>query len=95
MSANVLMRSQKNNMPLNINAIRKDFPQLTDPQYHFLDSAASSLVPKEVIDAMNEYYIHDKANVHRGLYQEAIRATEHYEATRGKVAHLINAFADA
>ncbi len=74
--------------------IRKHFPQLADPSYHFLDSAASSLTPTQVIEAMNSYYVHDRANVHRGLYGEAVRATEGFENTRGAVGAFINAFAD-
>ena len=77
-----------------IKNIRKDFPQLADLGYHFLDSAASSLTPRAVIDAMNSYYVHDRANVHRGLYGEAVRATERFEDTRGAVGAFINAFAD-
>ncbi len=77
-----------------IETIRKDFPQLTDNSYHFLDSAASSLTPTKVIEAMNVYYINDRANVHRGLYGEAVRATERFEDTRGAVGAFINAFAD-
>lgn len=79
---------------LNINNIRKDFPQLADTSYHFLDSAASSLTPSSVIDAMNSYYVHDRANVHRGLYGEAVRATKRFEDVRGAVAEFVNAFTD-
>ncbi len=81
-------------MNIDINKIRKDFPQLSDGSYHFLDSAASSLTPTTVIDAMNSYYVNDRANVHRGLYGQAVRATERFEDTRGAVGTFINAFAD-
>ena len=74
--------------------IKKDFPQLTDSTYHYLDSASSSLVPTVVLDAVNNFYIHDKANVHRGEYKAAVRATERYEAARKDVADLINGFSD-
>ena len=81
-------------MPEDIKTMRNDFPQLADTGYHFLDSAASSLVPQSVLDAMNEYYVHDKSNVHRGFYPEALRATAAYETARGDIATFINAFAD-
>ena len=76
---------------LDITTIRRDFPQYKDADYHFLDSAASSLTPTQVIEAMNAYYINDKSNVHRGLYGAAVRATERYEQVRSKVAQFIGA----
>ena len=74
--------------------IKKDFPQLSDVGYHYLDSASSSLVPSVVLDAVNDFYMNDKANVHRGEYATAVRATERYEAARKDVADFINAFSD-
>lgn len=74
--------------------IKKDFPQLADNTYHYLDSASSSLVPLVVLDAVNNFYVHDKANVHRGEYGAAVRATESYEAARKDVADLINGFSN-
>jgi cysteine desulfurase/selenocysteine lyase len=71
--------------------LRNDFPQLADLNYHYLDSASSSLVPQVVLDAVAQYYVSDKANVHRGEYGAAMRATERYEAARGDVAELIHA----
>ena len=71
--------------------IRKDFPQLSDAEYHYLDSAATSLTPQAVLDAEIEYYTDYRANVHRGVFAEAARATELYEETRKKVAHFIGA----
>ncbi len=58
----------------------------------YLDSAASSLTPKTVIEAMNEYYGNFRSNVHRGMYKTAGEATERYEAVRGIVAKFLNAF---
>jgi cysteine desulfurase / selenocysteine lyase len=75
----------------NIEDIRKDFPQLADPSYHYLDSAATSLTPASVIDAVGEYFTKYRANVHRGLFGEAVRATERYEEARKKVANFIGA----
>src|SRR6202049_749662 len=57
----------------------------------FLDSAASSQKPQAVIDSLVHYYTHDNANIHRGVYELAARATEHFEAARTKVARFINA----
>lgn len=57
----------------------------------FLDSAASSLTPVSVIEAMNDYYQNFRSNVHRGMYKTAGEATERYEAVRGTVANFLNA----
>ncbi|MGQ9851576.1 MAG: cysteine desulfurase [Aggregatilineaceae bacterium] len=82
--------------PLDIAAIRADFPIL-DQEVHpgkrlvFLDSAASSQKPRQVIEAMRCYYEHDHANVHRGIHVLSERATAAYEGAREKVRAFINA----
>src|SRR5690242_19004064 len=57
----------------------------------YLDSASSTQKPAVVLDAMREFYEHAYANVHRGVYRLAERATEGYEGARRKVAGLLNA----
>jgi cysteine desulfurase/selenocysteine lyase len=57
----------------------------------FLDSAASTQKPRQVLDAMREFYEHSYANVHRGVYRLAERATAGYEGARTKVAGFLNA----
>ncbi|MDZ7770867.1 MAG: aminotransferase class V-fold PLP-dependent enzyme [Woeseiaceae bacterium] len=57
----------------------------------YLDSAASSQQPAEVIDAIAEYQRHDHANVHRGVHTLSHRATEMYEGARDAVQGFINA----
>ena len=57
----------------------------------FLDSAASTQKPRQVLDAMRDFYEHSYANVHRGVYRLAERATTGYETGRGKVAGFVNA----
>jgi cysteine desulfurase/selenocysteine lyase len=74
-------------------ALRADFPIL-DQEVHghrlvYLDSAATSQKPASVIAAMDDYYRHDNANVHRGIYALSERATAAYEGARVKVARLI------
>ena len=74
-------------------ALRADFPIL-DQQVHghplvYLDSAATSQKPTPVLRAMDDYYRHDNANVHRGIYALSERATADYEGARVKVAKLI------
>ncbi len=57
----------------------------------FLDSAASTQKPRQVLDAMREFYEHSYANVHRGVYRLAERATAGYEGGRRKVAAFVGA----
>jgi cysteine desulfurase/selenocysteine lyase len=57
----------------------------------YLDTAASSLKPNAVIDALTAYYRDLSVNIHRGLYQESLDATRLYEASRARVAAFIHA----
>ncbi|MFV0316041.1 MAG: aminotransferase class V-fold PLP-dependent enzyme [Microthrixaceae bacterium] len=78
--------------PLDVAAIRADFPILTnrdDPPLVFLDSAASSQKPTQVLDAMRHYYEHDHANVHRAAYDLAEAATNALEGARSKVGRFV------
>lgn len=80
-------------MALDVAAIKKDFP-IFDLESHgrrlvYLDSAASSQKPLQVIDAMSRYYEHTHANVHRGVYAIAEEATRLYEEARAKTAGFI------
>ena len=75
--------------------IRSDFPIL-DQQVNgcplvYLDSAASSQKPRAVIQTLAHYYERDNANVHRALHELSNRATEAFEAVRGKAARFIGA----
>ena len=81
--------------PIDPVALRADFPIL-DQEVHghrlvYLDSAATSQKPLAVIETLDEYYREYNANVHRGIYQIAERATAAYEGARAKVAKLIGA----
>ncbi|QWU17808.1 cysteine desulfurase / selenocysteine lyase [Paenibacillus sophorae] len=57
----------------------------------YLDSAATSQKPRQVIEAIKAYYEHDNSNVHRGVHTLGSRATDAYEGAREKVARFINA----
>jgi cysteine desulfurase / selenocysteine lyase len=80
---------------LDVQRIRADFPYLEEllngKPIAFLDSAASTQKPRQVLDAMREFYSHSYANVHRGVYRLAERATEGYEGAREKVRAFVNA----
>jgi cysteine desulfurase/selenocysteine lyase len=76
----------------NNNGIRQQFPfyQL-NPDYVYLDSAATSHKPESVFLAITDYYSQYNSNVHRGIYDLSERATQTYEDARGKVKEFINA----
>jgi cysteine desulfurase/selenocysteine lyase len=76
-------------------ALRKEFPIL-DQEVHgkplvYLDNAATTHKPQAVIDAIVHYYGHINSNVHRGVHTLSQRATDAFEATRGKLQRLVNA----
>lgn len=75
--------------------IKKDFPILNqvvnDEALVYLDNAATTQKPQQVLDKLQAYYLEDNANVHRGVHTLAERATRSYEASREKVTHFINA----
>jgi cysteine desulfurase/selenocysteine lyase len=80
--------------------ILRDFPILHKPTSRgkrlvYLDSAATSQKPQAVIDALVKYYSEYNANIHRGVYEIAERATAAFEEARTKVARFINAAEDA
>ena len=76
-------------------ALRREFPilqqQVNGKPLAFLDSAASSQKPRQVIACLEEYYERYNANVHRGVYKLSEEATFAYERARGKVARFIGA----
>ncbi|MBB5233956.1 aminotransferase class V-fold PLP-dependent enzyme [Deinococcus budaensis] len=72
--------------------LRGDFPIFTHrPELAFLDSAASAQKPRQVIEAVAEFYAHDYANIHRGAYGLSMQATGRFEAVREKVARFFGA----
>ncbi len=79
----------------NFSSLRNDFPILQQTIHGkplvYLDSAASSQKPKQVVDAISDYYCNNHANVHRGIHALSERATQVYEATRYKVQQHLNA----
>jgi cysteine desulfurase/selenocysteine lyase len=80
---------------LDVRAVRADFPILTQEvngkPLVYLDNAASTQKPRQVLDAIQSLYTHDYANVHRGVHTLSQRATAAYEAARVKVQRFLNA----
>ncbi len=82
-------------MTLEVEKIRQDFPilqrKIGDKPLVYLDNAATSQKPQQVIDALTDYYTRYNANVHRGVHTMSIEATEAFEQARTKVAKFIGA----
>ncbi|WP_297811906.1 cysteine desulfurase [uncultured Methylophaga sp.] len=81
-----------------IAAIRRDFPVLNQEvnghPLAYLDNAASSQKPVQVIEAVDAFYRHDNANIHRGVHKLSQRATDAYEGARSKVRDFMGAKSD-
>ncbi len=80
---------------IDVESLRQDFPLLSSLVHgkpiSYLDSAATSLQPQSVLSAMDRYYKTTHANVHRGVYSTAEKATQLYEQTRESVGRFIGA----
>ena len=81
--------------PLDVARIRADFPVLSQTvrgkPVVYLDNAATSQKPRQVIDAMRRVFEEHNANIHRGVYEFSERTTAAFEEARAKVARLLNA----
>ncbi|MCL2521505.1 MAG: SufS family cysteine desulfurase [Erysipelotrichales bacterium] len=76
---------------MKVNEYKALFPVLKEnPKLSYLDSAASSLKPFKVIEAIDSYYRYSGVNVHRGVYRLSYQATKLFEEARQKVAEFIN-----
>ena len=85
----------KASQTLDVQKLRADFAVFEElvngRPFAYLDSASSTQKPRQVLDAMREFYEHSYANVHRGVYALAERATAGYESAREKVRAFVNA----
>ncbi|CAB4775322.1 MAG: SufS family cysteine desulfurase [Actinobacteria bacterium] len=82
-------------MSIDLAAIRSEFPllkrQINGKRLVYVDSAATSQKPQSVLDAMDNYYTTQNANVHRGVYTLAEEATSAFESARARTAKFIGA----
>ena len=78
-----------------VHMVRKDFPALHQKVHGrpliWLDNAATTQKPRDVIDALSRFYERDNSNIHRGVHTLATRATDAYEGARGKAQRFLNA----
>jgi cysteine desulfurase/selenocysteine lyase len=89
------MTSKTPSAPLDVQRIRADFPilrrEVNGRTLTYLDNAATSQKPTQVIQSLVDYYERYNSNVHRGVHTLSMEATEAYEDARGKVQRFINA----
>jgi cysteine desulfurase/selenocysteine lyase len=82
-------------MAFDVERVRADFPilaqQINGHPLVYLDNAATTQKPRQVIDAISHYYLNDNSNVHRGAHTLSDRATSQFEHARKNVARFINA----
>ena len=88
--------TQEFKTPLDVAAIRADFPILNQEVREgipliYLDNAATSQKPLSVIEAMTDYYMRYNANVHRGIHKLSEQATVAYEDARKRIGKFVNA----
>jgi cysteine desulfurase / selenocysteine lyase len=78
---------------LDVARVRADFPilaeRVNDRPLVYLDNAASTQKPQPVIDAIVRHYVHDNANVHRGIHELSNRATDAFDGARERVARFL------
>ena len=90
-----IVPARPRNANFDVARIRRDFPildsQVNGKPLVYLDNAASSQRPRAVIEAIDYYYAHDHANVHRGVHTLSQRATDAYEGARETLRGFINA----
>ncbi|MDE2180820.1 MAG: cysteine desulfurase [candidate division NC10 bacterium] len=93
MAASVTLPEER--MTFDVERIREDFPvlrqQIRGRPLVYLDNAATSQKPKSVIETIEQYYLAENSNVHRGVHLLSERATEAFEGARAKVARFLNA----
>jgi cysteine desulfurase / selenocysteine lyase len=84
-----------NDLSFDVERVRRDFPLLGekvhDRRLVYLDNAATTQKPRQVIDAIVQFYTSGCSNVHRGVHLLSERATAHYESARGRLRRFINA----
>ncbi len=94
-SAVKLPKQEQGGGKLDVEVLRKDFPILKEKVHGrpltYLDNAATTQKPRQVLDALMHYYSTSNANIHRGVHTLSERATAAYEAARAGVQHFLNA----
>ena len=89
------MKNQSSNSVFDVETIRKDFPILSrtvnGKPLIYLDNAATSQTPQQVVDVIVDYYSNYNANIHRGVHSLSQEATDKYEGARQTIQQHFNA----
>ena len=72
-------------------ALKRKFPGLADPRFHYLDSAATAQMPELVLKALRRFEVEARANVHEGNHARARAATDSYNQARANIALFLGA----
>ncbi len=95
MNTSVIEQQETGVDDYDVQGVRRDFPvlerEVRGKALVYLDTAATALKPRTVVEAVNRYYFEESANVHRGVHYLSQKATESYESTREKVRAFLNA----
>ncbi len=78
-------------MSFDLHDFRRQFPALDQDDLIYLDNAATTQKPRAVLEAMEQFYRQDNANVHRGAHRLSARATRAFEGARHTLARFLNA----
>ncbi|RMX08813.1 cysteine desulfurase [Corticibacter populi] len=94
--AQAVPQAERGHRPaFDVNAVRRDFPILSErvngKQLVWLDNAATTHKPRQVIERISHFYEHENSNIHRAAHELAARATDAYEHAREVVRRFINA----
>ena len=90
-----MLESRSTSRSLDVARMRNDFPifnrRVHGKRLVYLDNAATTQKPKQVIDAISDYYSNYNANIHRSVHLLAEEATEAFEGVRSKLRRFVNA----
>jgi cysteine desulfurase/selenocysteine lyase len=90
-----VLRLSNKAAPIDVERVRADFPILkrlvNGHPLVYLDNAATTQKPRQVLDALVDFYTHTNANVHRGVHTLSVEATDAYEAARERIARFVKA----
>ena len=90
-----MIRPASATAPLDVARIRADFPilqrQVNGRPLIYLDNAATTQKPRQVIDALVDFYTTTNANVHRGVHTLSVESTDMYEAARERIGRFVGA----
>lgn len=86
---------QHSSRAFDADALKREFPGLSDSRLHYLDNAATAQMPEAVLSALRLFEVEARANVHGGAHRRARAAILAYDEARARAAHFLNAYSPA